>query len=317
MVLGGFGLPLLSIVGPGSDSAPRSASLDPWLPLPTPEGWTVEEIHRAMVSFSIDGSDPDSLFHYVNEAIGRFLHTWGLVRDERGKALELGANPYFISWLLQQFSALDLTLANYFGGEKGELSQRLRFEERDGSMRERRLVGSLFNMEEDRFPYDDESFDVVLFCEIIEHLLMDPLHALREIRRVTRPSGLLVLTTPNAARLGNVLDLIEGRNLYDLYSGYGPYGRHNREYTSAEILRLIEFAGYRVESWFTANSHRERYDHRRSFAPVAPLLAERERELGQYIFVVARATDPPREGLPSWLYRSWPADRLVDDPPKP
>jgi 2-polyprenyl-3-methyl-5-hydroxy-6-metoxy-1,4-benzoquinol methylase len=45
-------------------------------------------------------------------------------------------------------------------------------------------------------PYAEESFDIVISCETIEHL-PDPASALREMRRVCRPGGLLYLTTPN------------------------------------------------------------------------------------------------------------------------
>jgi 2-polyprenyl-3-methyl-5-hydroxy-6-metoxy-1,4-benzoquinol methylase len=40
------------------------------------------------------------------------------------------------------------------------------------------------------------SFDTVISCETIEHLL-DPVAALREFHRLLRPGGRLVLTTPN------------------------------------------------------------------------------------------------------------------------
>ena len=41
-----------------------------------------------------------------------------------------------------------------------------------------------------------ESFDVVISCETIEHV-PEPLTALRELRRVLKPGGKLLLTTPN------------------------------------------------------------------------------------------------------------------------
>ncbi len=44
--------------------------------------------------------------------------------------------------------------------------------------------------------FGDATFDVVAMFETIEHLL-DPLGAVREVRRVLRARGLLVLTTPN------------------------------------------------------------------------------------------------------------------------
>jgi SAM-dependent methyltransferase len=47
-------------------------------------------------------------------------------------------------------------------------------------------------------PFDDGSFDVVVFGEVIEHLF-DPDSALDEIHRVLKPGGRLIVTTPNLA----------------------------------------------------------------------------------------------------------------------
>lgn len=46
-------------------------------------------------------------------------------------------------------------------------------------------------------PFDDDSFDLVWSSEVIEHLA-DPAQALAELRRVTRPGGDIILTTPNS-----------------------------------------------------------------------------------------------------------------------
>ena len=42
----------------------------------------------------------------------------------------------------------------------------------------------------------DETFDTVISCETIEHLV-DPVGAMREFYRMLRPGGRVVLTTPN------------------------------------------------------------------------------------------------------------------------
>jgi SAM-dependent methyltransferase len=283
------------------------------VPRPVPEGWSEAELRRLMESLSIDDARPEALAGYVHEAFWRFLHTWGCVRDDEGPALELGANPYFLTYLLQTFTDLDMTLANFFGAEHGTLVQEVRWRNHDGSEHTEKMRSDLFNMEEDRFPYPDNAFEVVLFCEILEHLLMNPLHALGEIRRVLRPTGKLVLTTPNVARLDNVLSLVASENVYDPYSGFGPYGRHNREYTMHDVARLLRFAGFEIEHQFTADSCRPAtpYAERPGYAAVAPELGFRQNDLGQYLFVVARPVRPPRAGLPDFLYRSYPADQIV------
>jgi len=45
-------------------------------------------------------------------------------------------------------------------------------------------------------PYDDASFDYVISVETIEHL-ENPWHFLRELSRILKPDGVLILTTPN------------------------------------------------------------------------------------------------------------------------
>jgi SAM-dependent methyltransferase len=169
----------------------------------------------------------------------------------------------------------------------------------------------LFNVEEDEFPFEDDSFDVVLFCEIIEHLLMDPVAVLSQVYRVLKPGGILVLTTPNVARLDNVLAMVNGANIYDPYSGFGPYGRHNREYNRHELHRLLDFAGFDVEYSFTADGHPTDHTRWPRYDSAAPLVEFRRQDLGHYLFVRARAARPPRDARPSFLYRSRPEHEIV------
>lgn len=162
-------------------------------------------------------------------------------QDRIHRVLELGANPYVMTSLLQRRFDFQIELANYFeGSETGERG--VHVAERSGNRVE--FPFSHFNIERDRFPYPDGTFDCVLFCEILEHLLVDADHAVGEIERVLRPGGIVVLTTPNATRLSNLYFLALGRNIYDGYSPNGPYGRHNREYTLAEVDELLTRHGF-------------------------------------------------------------------------
>jgi SAM-dependent methyltransferase len=281
-------------------------------PVPVPDGISLGELERLFRTWSINGEAVGHLDAYVDDSFGRFLHTWSMVRNDKGRCLELGANPYFTTYLLDEHTHLDLTLANFYG-EPGEVIEDVSFLPPGfGHRREVKHHASLFNIEADRFPYETSEFDLVLFCEIIEHLLMDPLATLREIHRVLKPGGSLVLTTPNVSRLENVVAMIDGVNIYDPYSGFGPYGRHNREFNRHELHRLLDFAGYDVDYSFTADGYPEsRTPLLRRLDQVAPLVGFRHPDLGEYLFVRARATRAPRDKFPSFLYRSRPEDAIV------
>lgn len=283
----------------------------PSRPLPLPDGVSEAELRQFFHTWSIDGEPEGHMDPYVADSLGRFVHTFGLVADLHGTCLELGANPYFTTRLIQEFTDIDLSLANYFGADGEAVAQVLDHRSFDGTPVHTVLESKLFNIEDDEFPYDDASFDIVLYCEIIEHLLMDPVEVLRKIRRILRPDGVLVLTTPNVGRLKNVLRLAAGENLYDPYSGYGPYGRHNREYTMHELHALLGFLGFEIEQSFTADSHPDSYEDLPHYDELAPVLEPRRDELGQYLFVRARMTGPAREGLPDLLFRSYPDGVVV------
>jgi len=152
------------------------------------------------------------------------------------RVLELGANPYVMTTLIRRRFAFDLELANFFGDDAGA-SRATHTADVDGQPLS--FAYAHFNVERDRFPYEDGSFDCVLFCEILEHLLIDPDHVLAEINRVVRPGGFVVVSTPNATRLTNLYFLALGRSIWEGYSANGPYGRHNREFTLAEVEELL------------------------------------------------------------------------------
>jgi len=48
----------------------------------------------------------------------------------------------------------------------------------------------------ERWPFEDDFFDVTVAVEVIEHL-ENPSHFLREVRRTTKAGGCLILTSPN------------------------------------------------------------------------------------------------------------------------
>lgn len=70
------------------------------------------------------------------------------------------------------------------------------------------LLGNVLNL-----PLKNKSFDIINFCEVIEHL-PNPLQALKEINRVLKHRGLLLLTTNNRCAISG-LDIINPHFAFD------------------------------------------------------------------------------------------------------
>lgn len=58
-----------------------------------------------------------------------------------------------------------------------------------------------------RFPFEDGAFDAAICLEGIEHMI-DPVHLLKELLRVVRPGGWVILSTPNVMNMYSRLQFL-------------------------------------------------------------------------------------------------------------
>lgn len=89
----------------------------------------------------------------------------------------------------------------------------------------------------------DDTFDVVLLTEVIEHLAFNPVTMWREIHRVMKPGARIVLTTPNyyalRTRLRQWLRVprrLGGGVTVDQVLKVNTLGHHWKEYSRHELL---------------------------------------------------------------------------------
>jgi 2-polyprenyl-3-methyl-5-hydroxy-6-metoxy-1,4-benzoquinol methylase len=93
-----------------------------------------------------------------------------------------------------------------------------------------------------------DSYDAILLCEVMEHLVRMPLEVVIDLKNFLKPGGLIFVSTPNLLRLSNRLRLLQGRKLFHDYLPQTYHG-HMREYTPEEVAFILQRAGLVEVGW--------------------------------------------------------------------
>ncbi len=94
----------------------------------------------------------------------------------------------------------------------------------------------------------NRTYDVILLCQVIEHLARTPLEVIKELCRFLKPGGLVFITTPNLSRLSNRIRMLKGQRIFSIFVP-GRYGGHVREYTPEELKDIFVLAGLSSITW--------------------------------------------------------------------
>ncbi len=117
------------------------------------------------------------------------------------------------------------------------------------NVRQAGIEGHFCDILREPLPLEDAAADCVFFGDVIEHLLHSPKSALLEIRRVLKPGGVCIATTPNAMRLTVRLRVAAGFSNWgriDEYFDGDFHAGHHHEYTIEEFRGVFTRTGFEV-----------------------------------------------------------------------
>lgn len=160
-------------------------------------------------------------------------------------------------------------------------------------------------------PLPDDSFDVVVFQDVVEHLPFSSRALFADIRRVLKPGGEVIVCTPNLSRLAARVKLLLGRTVHPplryFWDSEFPFPGHYREYTGKEVCQMLVWAGFDVHSLrFINRAAASRLWRRRArLRAEVPERAGTFRLLAQFAFDAARAINP-RFAQTVWVTASKP-----------
>lgn len=229
--------------------------------------------------------------------------------DRPLRILELGAAPYaFTTHLLRtlrcEVTCVSLPPQVWPGEMVGVTHAQIELQIGDQL---RRVPVALLNLERELLPFADESFDIVLCMDVLQHLGYHPTLMFCEAQRVLTRQGRLLLTVPNGLSLWRLLWLLCGIVDLDPFAARGMYERRQRSSTPHEVRSLVAGCGFQIERFDLLNlaplpgagwPRRLSWAARRlTSLPVAALRQRRD-----YLLLTAIPVGQPQAAYPATLY---------------
>ena len=176
----------------------------------------------------------DHITHYLTVHSHRYRFDIAAICEmvpKGGSIFDFGAHPYATSEALSRLGYA-VTAADK-DPSKCSFAEKLSFP----------IVACDANTKQ--IPIGDAAFDAVVLTEVFEHLHLNPIVTMRELRRILKPGGLLYLTTPNGLGLRKLAKVLRKGKFQEVYMQWAmlePAGimGHVTEYTPSEIQDFLE-----------------------------------------------------------------------------
>jgi SAM-dependent methyltransferase len=198
--------------------------------------------------------DHGDSYHKVHKA--RLARTAHIVADlvaevgEGCKVLELGTSGFLPVTLKSLFPSVAIDVTEY---EESKDSNEASVKQKEFGIADKTVTVTAFglDLEYSTLPVDDETYDIVICCEVLEHMEIDPMFMLAEVNRVLKTGGKLMLTTPNILSSRAITKMVQGYEPYFFmqYHKSREYNRHNYEYSVKGLWAVLKCAGFDPTVW--------------------------------------------------------------------
>lgn len=199
-----------------------------------------QAIETMRQAFPFRGYTDRSESNYTNVASAVLRHL-----PRGSKVLDFGSGPCDKTGILQilgyQCAAFD-DLGDYWHSQPGVRDRILRFAAKMGI--------DLRIADGSPFPWPKEAFDMVMLCDVLEHLHDSPRDLLNDLLELAGPEALLFITVPNAVNIRKRLNVLRGRTNLPPFEYYywhpGPFRGHVREYVHDDLVHLSRNLGLEI-----------------------------------------------------------------------
>jgi len=151
------------------------------------------------------------------------------------------------------------------------------------------------------FPCGNESYDLVICLEVIEHIGRDPVLFMSELNRLLIQNGYLFISTPNICAINRVKQILAGWHPYFFcaFNKNLTNDRHHLEYSPQLLQQLIESSGFDEITFQTLDVYAE--------ADIATIEVLHNHgypteNRGDTIFSVSKKVSVVRNRFPEMLY---------------
>jgi ubiquinone/menaquinone biosynthesis C-methylase UbiE len=203
-------------------------------------------IYRSQLSvFNYEEIPPGYYFKAMESgsAPQRFWHKFKFLNvaeriDANDKVLDFGCGPGSFLSVLNESGQFDSAVGVDLASNQIEFAKR--------EIAPKSVTGKLkfigLDANSSKMPFEDNTFDVITLIEVIEHI--HPYVVMRifeELKRVLKPDGRFIVTTPNYRSLWPAIEY--GLNKF---SPVKYHDQHINKYTPNSLIKFLETAGLEI-----------------------------------------------------------------------